>query len=42
MVDGITQKLIDKNRADIRLGNDKPAAPAPGAGPAAKPAKPAS
>jgi competence protein ComEA len=34
MVEGITQKLIDKNRADIRLGNDKggdkpaPAAPA--------------
>ena len=42
MVEGITQKLIDKNRADIRLGADKgadkPAAPAP----AAKPAKPAS
>ncbi len=41
MVEGITQKLIDKNRADIRLGADKgadkPAAPA-----AAKPAKPAS
>jgi competence protein ComEA len=36
MVEGITQKLIDKNRADIRLGNDKtgdkagPAAPAAG------------
>jgi len=54
MVDGITQKLIDKNRADIRLGNDKggekgaekaaekPAAPSPGAGAAARPAKPAS
>ena len=41
MVEGITQKLIDKNRADIRLGNDKPAAPSPGAAPAAKPAKPA-
>jgi competence protein ComEA len=40
MVDGITQKLIDKNRADIRLGADKPVA-APGAAPA-KPAKPAS
>ncbi len=26
MVEGITQKLIDKNRADIRLGADKPAA----------------
>ena len=42
MVEGITQKLIDKNRADIRLGADKgadkPAAPAA----AAKPAKPAS
>jgi competence protein ComEA len=46
MVDGISQKLIDKNRADIRLGNDKgadkPASPGPGAAPAAKPAKPAS
>jgi competence protein ComEA len=46
MVDGITQKVIDKNRADIRLGDkvgekvgDKPA---PGAAPAAKAAKPAS
>ena len=42
MVEGITQKLIDKNRADIRLGADKgadkPAAPSP----AAKSAKPAS
>ena len=39
MVEGITQKLIDKNRADIRLGAaDKPA---PAAAPAAKPAKPA-
>jgi competence protein ComEA len=42
MVEGISQKLIDRNRADIRLGNDKGgdksgAAPAP----AAKPAKPA-
>ena len=39
MVEGITQKLIDKNRADIKLGAEKsgPAAPAP----AAKPAKPA-
>jgi competence protein ComEA len=38
MVEGITQKLIDKNRADIKLGADKP-----GAAPAAtKPAKPAS
>jgi competence protein ComEA len=46
MVEGITQKLIDRNRADIRLGAekgaDKPAATAPGAAPAAKPAKPAS
>src|SRR5215510_12138035 len=31
MVEGITQKLIDKNRADIKLGADK-------AGPAAAPA----
>ncbi len=41
MVEGITQKLIDKNRADIRLGAEKSAATAPAA-PAAKPAKPAS
>ena len=46
MVDGITQKVIDKNRADIRLGDkvgekggDKPA---PNAAPPAKAAKPAS
>jgi competence protein ComEA len=26
MVEGISQKLIDRNRADIRLGADKPAA----------------
>ena len=39
MVEGITQKLIDKNRADIKLGADKPGAAAPAA-PAAKPAKP--
>ena len=38
MVEGITQKLIDKNRADIKLGADKGSAPA---APAAKPAKPA-
>ena len=38
MVEGITQKLIEKNRADIKLGADKGAAPA---APAAKPAKPA-
>jgi competence protein ComEA len=36
MVEGITQKLIEKNRADIRLGADKPASPA---APAAKPVK---
>ena len=44
MVEGITQKLIDKNRADIRLGGDKGAekpGAAPAAAPAAKPAKPA-
>jgi competence protein ComEA len=40
MVEGITQKLIDKNRADIKFGGDKGAAPA--GPPAAKPAKPAS
>src|SRR5262245_27485381 len=42
MVEGITQKLIDKNRGDIQLGADKggvKSAPAPVAG---KPAKPAS
>jgi competence protein ComEA len=38
MVEGITQKLIDKNRADIKLGADKAA---PASTPAAKPAKPA-
>jgi competence protein ComEA len=46
MVEGITQKLIDKNRADIKLGADKALAPAaPAAAPVpktAKPAKPAS
>ena len=42
MVEGITQKLIDKNRADIKLGAaEKAGAPAP-APAAAKPAKPAS
>ena len=43
MVEGITQKLIDKNRADIKLGAEKAAVP--GAAPAAAPqpkAKPAS
>jgi competence protein ComEA len=40
MVEGISQKLIDRNRADIRLGADKPAEkPAAPAG-AAKQAKP--
>jgi competence protein ComEA len=39
LVEGITQKLIEKNRADIKLGGDKPGAAAPAA-PAAKPAKP--
>jgi competence protein ComEA len=45
MVEGITQKLIDKNRADIRLGGaEKGGAekPAPAAAPAAKQPKPAS
>ena len=42
MVEGITQKLIDKNRADIKLGADKAAGVAPASQPAAKPAKPAS
>ena len=42
MVEGITQKLIDKNRADIRLGADKAGGGAPAAPPAAKPAKPGS
>jgi competence protein ComEA len=41
MVEGITQKLIDKNRADIKLGADKGAAAGAPAAPAAKPAKPA-
>ena len=40
MVEGITQKLIERNRADIKLGTDKPGGAAPTA-PAAKPAKPA-
>lgn len=42
MVEGITQKLLDKNRADIKLGGDKAEAVKPGATPpaAAKPAKP--
>ena len=41
MVEGISQKLIDKNRADIRLSAEKAAGASP-AQPAAKPAKPAS
>src|SRR5215203_5246761 len=41
MVEGITQKLIDKNRTDIKLGADKAAMPAPAATPQPK-AKPAS
>ncbi|HET9862165.1 MAG TPA: ComEA family DNA-binding protein [Steroidobacteraceae bacterium] len=42
MVEGITQKLIDRNRADIRLGADKGAeksGAAPGAAAPARPAK---
>ena len=43
MVEGISQKLIDKNRADIKLGSEKAGAPAaPAAAPAPKAAKPAS
>src|SRR5688572_4456394 len=42
MVEGITQKLIDKNRSDIKLGADKAAGAQPAGQPAAKPAKPAS
>ena len=42
MVEGISQKLIDKNRADINLGAEKAAAAQPAGQPAAKPAKPAS
>jgi competence protein ComEA len=41
MVEGITQKLIEKNRADIKLGAEKatmPAAPAAAPQPKAKPA----
>ncbi|MEO8063042.1 MAG: helix-hairpin-helix domain-containing protein [Pseudomonadota bacterium] len=39
MVEGISQKLIERNRADIKLGAEKPGSSAPA--PAAKPAKPA-
>ena len=42
MVEGISQKLIDRNRADIKLGAEKAAAAQPAGQPAAKPAKPAS
>jgi competence protein ComEA len=43
MVEGITQKLIDKNRADIKLGAEKAGVQAaPAAAPAPKAAKPAS
>ena len=42
MVEGITQKLIDKNRADIKLGAEKAAGASLPRQPAAKPAKPAS
>ena len=44
MVEGISQKLIDRNRADIKLGAEKGggAQPASPAAPQAKPAKPAS
>ena len=42
MVEGISQKLVDQNRADIRLGAEKPgAAPPANTAPAAKPVKPA-
>jgi competence protein ComEA len=41
MVEGITQKVIDKNRADIRLSSDKaPEKAADKAVPPAAPAKP--
>jgi competence protein ComEA len=42
MVEGITQNLIDKNRADIRLGADKGADKQAAPAAATKPAKPAS
>jgi len=42
MVEGITQKLIDKNRADLRLGGEKGASVTPAPAASAKPAKPAS
>jgi competence protein ComEA len=42
LVEGISQKLIDKNRADIKLSADKTGGAQSGGPPAAKPAKPAS
>ena len=39
MVEGITQKLIEKNRADIKLGSAEKTVPA---APVARPSKPAS
>jgi competence protein ComEA len=43
MVEGITQKLIEKNRADIKLGAEKAAMPGPAPAGAPQPkAKPAS
>jgi hypothetical protein len=42
MVEGMTQKLIEKNRADLRLSADKAAGAQPAGQPAVKPAKPAS
>lgn len=40
-VEGISQKLIDRNRADIRLGADKPGAAPASPAPAPAKAKPA-
>jgi competence protein ComEA len=37
MVEGISQKLIDRNRSDIQLGADKAGPAKPAAAPAAKP-----
>jgi len=42
MVEGITQKLIDKNRADIKLGSDKSGPAVPAAPAVGKQPKPAS
>jgi competence protein ComEA len=41
MVEGISQKLIDQIRADIRLGAEKTGAAPPASAAPAKPAKPA-